>query len=311
MISILTTLIVKISPLYVIIVLGYIAGRILRIEKESIAPLLIYIITPVIVFSGAITIPLNLKVFSLPLLYFIPACIMCLIFYYIAGKIWQGTEKNILAYAAGTGNTGYFGLPLILAFFDPTYFSIAIFIGLGGILYESTIGFFIVAKGNFTLKKSLNKVLRLPTIYALLVGIIINVIHLPISQTVTDSLTYFKGAYIVLGMMLIGLSLSQTTKQHVDVKFSVFANIAKFLVFPIISIGFILLDQHFFHIYDSVVYTILLIMTIVPIASNTVVLATLFDTHPQKMAVTVLISTLIALLYIPLFITLAFPILGL
>ena len=272
---------------------------------------MIYIITPVVVFSGVVTISLNAKIFSLPLLYFIPACSMCLVFYYLAGKFWTGTEKNILGYAAGTGNTGYFGLPLILAFFDPTYFSIAVFISFGGILYESTVGFFIVAKGSFSFKQAMYKMVTLPTIYAFLIGICINYAHITLNQPIVDALTYFKGAYVVLGMMLIGLSLSEVNRTSVDIKFSSFACVAKHIVLPIFATSLVLADIHFFHVYDSMVHAVFLIMMIVPIASNTVALATLFNTHPQKMAVTVLTSTIIALVYIPLFVALVFPALGL
>lgn len=297
----------KILPLYFIILLGYVAGKFLKVQKESIAPLLIYIVTPLIVFSGVVSVQLNAKIFSLPLLYYIPAFLMCVLFYKISSYFYSSSEKNIIAYAAGTGNTGYFGLPLILAFYDPTYFSIAVFVSLGGIFYESTIGFFIVAKGNYTVKQAIRKVIQLPTIYAFLFGIILNYLHVSMSQNITDTLVYFKGTYIVLGMMLVGFSLSQVTRASVDKTFVALSFIAKFIVLPVLGICAVLLDNHIFHIYDSVVHTVFLIMIIVPIASNTVVLATLFNTHPEKMSVTVLLSTLLALIYIPIIVGFVFP----
>jgi len=44
----------RLIPLYLIIGLGYIAGKKLHAEKETIAALLIYILAPVVVFDGVV-----------------------------------------------------------------------------------------------------------------------------------------------------------------------------------------------------------------------------------------------------------------
>ena len=45
---------------------------------------------------------------------------------------------------------------------------------------------------------------------------------------------------------------------------------------------------------------VMFIFAIVPLAGNTVTVATLLDVKPEKMSLTVLISTIISLFYIPL-----------
>jgi predicted permease len=47
---------------------------------------------------------------------------------------------------------------------------------------------------------------------------------------------------------------------------------------------------------------VLLVLSIVPIASNTVAFATKLRAHPEKAAFTVMLSTLVALVYIPVFV---------
>lgn len=300
--SIFTTLLIKILPLYLLIAIGYIAGKYLKVQKESLVPLLIYIITPMVVLGTITSTYLSSTFISLPFLYFIPACVMCVLFYYIAGFFYKDSHRNILAYAAGTANTGYFALPLVLVLFGPTYFNVALFISLGGILYESTIGFFIVARGSFTYKQSLYKVLKLPTLYAIMLGVFVHIYNIPLGQSAAEFFSYFKGAYIVLGMMLIGVSLSHVVKTSLDKVFTTLAFAAKFVVLPLIVTGMVLLDRYMFHLFTADVHTVLLIMSAVPIASNTVVLATLFKTQPEKMAVTVLLSTVVGLVYVPVFV---------
>ena len=50
----------------------------------------------------------------------------------------------------GTGNTGFFGIPLAMILLDPNSANIFIFGTLASLLYENTTGFFVTAKGSFT-----------------------------------------------------------------------------------------------------------------------------------------------------------------
>lgn len=172
--SLFLTLFLKLIPLYVMIGLGYLSTRYLSVEKSSIGKLLIYIISPVVIFYGTYTAPLELEYFMLPILFFVIASLIALCFYYLVGHFYQDTRTNILAFTAGTGNTGYFGLPVISAVLGESAFSIAVLSILGIVLYENTVGFYLTAKGNFSTRESLMKVIKLPTIYAFLFGIICN-----------------------------------------------------------------------------------------------------------------------------------------
>jgi predicted permease len=307
--AIFLTLLVKLLPLYGIVFLGWIAGKYLEVKKESIAPLLIYIISPIVVFNGVITTTLNKATLSLPVLYFVLACVLCLTFYFIGKLIWSGSEKNILAFTAGTGNTGYFGLPVVLVLFGDQFLGIAVLSILGFVLFENSLGFFMTAKGQYSSRDALMKVLKLPTLYAFFLGLIVSIADIHIAPTVMDAITSFRGAYVVLGMMLVGLGLSLVTKASLDHTFTGVAFFAKFVAWPVVMGLIIFVDMYFFHFYSSEIYKIMLLMSIVPLASNTVAFATKLNTHPEKAAVTVLLSTIFALVYIPLFVTLIFPLL--
>src|SRR5260370_24959173 len=111
------TLFLKVLPLYLTIGLGYLAGKYLHVKKDIIAPLLIYMIVSIIVFNGTATTPMTLQNISLPCVFFLLCCFICLLFLWISSLIWQDASKNILAFTAGTGNTGYFGLPVVVALF--------------------------------------------------------------------------------------------------------------------------------------------------------------------------------------------------
>lgn len=305
--SILIILLFKLLPLYALILLGFIAGKFLEVKKESIATLLIYIISPVVVFSGVYTTKISLATLSLPVLFFGLACLICLSFYFFASLIWQTSEKNILAFAAGSANVGYFGLPVALVLFGDSHLGIAVLCVLGIILYENSLGFFITAKGQHSGKQALLKLLKLPSLYAFFVGLAVNTLHLPVGTAVFDIIASFKGAYVVLGMMLVGLGLSAVSRASFDWAFTGFAFFAKFIAWPAVIGLVVIVDYKFLHLYNPMIYKIILLMSSVPIAANTVAYAAKLNTHPEKAAVTVLLGTLFALFYIPTFVAVVFP----
>jgi malate permease and related proteins len=294
------SLVVKLIPLYIIIGLWLLASKKLHAQKETIAKFLIYIISPVVIFYWTYTATLDRQVFLLPLLFFVVASWISILFLGI-GKIAFGDNKikNILAFTAWTGNTGYFGLPVILALFDENAFSIAVLSILGFVLYENTVGFYITAKGNYSSKESLLKVLKLPTIYAFLFGLILNTSHIEIGEIATQTILNFKWAYIVLWMLIIGMGLSNINRSSFHINFLSLCFAAKFIVWPTIMLWVIFLDTNLFWLFTQDIYNIMILMSIVPLAANTIALATEFETYPEEVSLTVFLSTLFALLYIP------------
>lgn len=299
--DIFTTILLKLIPLYLMILLGFISASKLKTQKETIARMLIYIITPVVIFYGAYTTQIDFASLSLPVVFFILCCTIALFFLGIGTLAYKGgSAKNILAFTAGTGNTGYFGLPVIFAILGEQAFSITVLAILGFVLYENTLGFFLTAKGSHTTKESLLKVVKLPIIYAFTTGIIFNILQINLGDIAVTTINQFKGAYTLLGMMIIGMGLSAVDFKKIDFKFISLTFLAKFIIWPAVIAGVILLDTAFLGWYTPEIYNVMIIMAIVPLAANTVALATELKVHPDKAAIAVLLSTLFALIYIPL-----------
>jgi predicted permease len=293
-------LLFKLIPLYLIIALGFVAGKYLKVSKESLASLLIYIIAPLVVFHGVYTTKLTGGTLLLPVVFFVFACVICLGFYGLGKIFFADSTKNILAFASGTGNTGYFGLPVGLAIFGPQALGPVVLCTLGTILFENTLGFFITARGEHSAREAFFKLIKLPTLYAFLLALAVNFSGIALGQGYMDFAQLFRGAYTVLGMMIIGLGIAGVVNFEFDFKFISLAFLAKFLVWPLFMLGLIFLDSGVFGLFSPFLHKIMFLISIVPIAANTVAYAALLKTHPQKAAVAVLLSTLFALVYIPI-----------
>ena len=298
--SIFLLLLGKLFPLYALIVLGFLAGRLLDVKREMVARLLLYIIVPAVSFYGAATVPLNGAVLSLPFVFGAVCITMCALSYALARMMWKDTTKNILAYACGTGNNGYFGIPLVIMLFSDSAFGIAVVAGMGFLLYEVTLGFFIVAKGNFTFAQSVRKLLTLPILYAFLIGLAWNALHIPMPAPLNELLLHFRGAFTILGMMIIGMGFSSLKTLFVDVRFLLVSFFFKFILWPLAILSIVAADRMFFHLYGDTVHSVMVVLSMVPLAANTVIFATELKVHPEKAASAVFLSTLFALIYIPI-----------
>ena len=89
---------------------------------------------------------------------------------------WNDASINTLSFTCGTGNTGYFGIPLSMILLSPESANLFIFATLGSLLYVNTTGFYVTAKGSFTARQSIIKVIKLPLLYAFILGLCLNIL---------------------------------------------------------------------------------------------------------------------------------------
>jgi len=292
----------KILPLYVNVVLGFFASKFLHVQRESIASLLIYILGPIVVLAATMSVKIDLQVAFLPISLYIFGSSVAFITLYLFKNSWSDSTGNILAFSSGSGNTGYFGIPLAMIFFESDLANIYIFTVMASLLYENTTGFYVTAKGNFTAKQSFVKIIKLPILYAFVVGITLNLLGITLPNELLFYTDQFKSAYGVLGMMMLGMGLQGLNKnEDFDLKFIKISFFIKFLFWPISMMLFIYLDKNITMFLNEDLYKVLILFSIVPLAGNAVSLAVLLNTKPQKASLAVFLSTIVSIIFIPIF----------
>lgn len=259
-----------------------------------------YLLSPAVLFFGTVKLHLIPSVFYMPIIIFLISCLLACFCYWIGKQIWGDSHANITALSAGTSNTGFFGLPVAIALFSESTVSVFLFAILGMTFFENSLGFYFVAKNQMSTKKVLFKIMRLPTLYAVTGALIVNLLRIEVPEYVLNMNLYVRGAYITLGMMNIGISLSQIKSFRFGKRFLALTLGNKFILWPAIVGILLVIDSHYLHLFSHTQHGVFLLTAIVPLASNSVVFAQLFDMHPEKMGASVLISTLVALGYIPL-----------
>ncbi len=291
----------KISPLYLNIAIGYVLTRYLKVKRNFIATLLIYILGPIVILFATLSIKINFQLLFLPLFVFFFGTTIA---FYILKRYkndWNDASINTLSFTCGTGNTGYFGIPLSMILLSPESANLFIFATLGSLLYENTTGFYVTAKGSFTARQSIIKVIKLPLLYAFILGLCLNILGFKTPEFVVPYFEGFKWAYGILGMMMLGMGMKGfNLKTDADIKYLKVAYFYKFIFWPAAILSIIFLDKNFIGFLNEEIYKVLFLFSIVPLAGNTVTLAVLLNARPEKASFTVLLSTLISVIYIPI-----------
>lgn len=292
----------NIVPLYVIIALGYIAGRKLSVQLEGTANLAIFILTPVVVFGAITKTDFRAEYLLLPVLVFAVGAICALCAHFFAKKRFDDVTSNLLGMGCGTGNTGYFGLPVMLSLFGDALSGIYLLMNFGVVFFENTLGYYLGARGHVDAKTALKKVIRLPAVHATWLGVVFSMMDVQETRPMIlfySYWEYFKGAWIVIGMMLIGIALSKVKGFRINPELLGWFFGFKFIVWPLLMLGVVTLDRTALHLFDDRIYILMMLISSVPLASNVVAFAAHLNLRPSEAATAVLLSTIFALGFIP------------
>ncbi len=297
--SVFFALFFNLLPLYALIGAGFFAGRVLNVDRDSLGSLAMFIFMPVVVFGFVADLEFKFSYIWLPVIFFFAQAIVAFLYLYIGKRVFKDAQANLMAMCTAQGNTGYFGLPLALLFFSKDLVAIYVFMNLGALIFEATVGYYIAARGNFDARTALIKIARFPSIYAIIIGLAFNFADIDLPDTFWTYWTHFKGAYVVVGMMIIGAALARVDKLLFGPRFVSLVFTGKFFVLPLVSYSLVLIDLYLLHWFDTGIHACFMIMSIVPPGANIAAFATKLNLHPEKAATTILLGTIFALLYIP------------
>ncbi len=303
--SLFLVLLVKLLPLYLIMAAGYMVTRMFRPNQKALAPYIVYIIIPLVVFDTSYRLTLTASAFLIPVFIWAIASGIAIAWYAIGSRVWKDGSAHLAAFAAGGSNFGYFGIPVAILLFGEEVRSVAVLFLLAYMFYESTVGYALLYPKHLTLANLAKKLLSLPALYAFGAGLVLNSTNMELPGFYNEIATAMYGAFVVLGALIVGSGFARWKAKDLDIGFLVFVMIAKFIVWPVLAFGLILLDVSTLHLFSTTVHKIIFLMSLVPVAANTVTYATLLNVKPQKAAMVVLVSTLFSLVYIPLMLTLA------
>jgi hypothetical protein len=275
-------------PVFVIAALGYLIGRFRDIHLKALTDLVLFIAAPCLVFDalsqkGIIWFDFIAISFSATVVVLGGALITFLYFSFL------GTTLPELYLPVMFMNSGNLGLPLCLLAFGEQ--------GLRkGIIYYVTVSFLTYTLGIFIIsrKGSLGEMLKVPLIYAFLLGLTVSIFHYPIPKVISRPIAMLGSVTIPLMLLSLGYKLSRIRFNNLKMaSAAALLRICGGFAFGLMIIKILGLS--------GMTGKIVLLISMMPSAVINFILAERYQADSDLIASTIFVSTLLSLVTIPLF----------
>ncbi|GAB6073959.1 AEC family transporter [Nautilia lithotrophica] len=277
--------------IYIFIVIGFFAKKIFsEIEGKTLVLLSTYFLQPFLTLWGIMLVPLNFDLIISPFAYIVAVFASLMFTFALSFVLHDKKEKIIASLTPLIGNTGNLGIPLSYALFGDIGASIATIINLANIFFIYSFGIFFFASGKYDFKEAFFKILKIPVMWFGLIALLINISGITFNNEIMKILQMGAFASIVIQLLIFGIYVAEIKLKEISFKLGLVSIINKFIIFPVI--GFVILK--IFGLKPLFLKAVMLeILT--PLAVTNVNLAALFDLYPRKVAMLVIVTSIIFL----------------
>lgn len=281
------------GPIVIITLIGYALGRMtLGLQAHSLSTVVILVATPALVFHSLTSLEVDPGTIG----QMAGTALICLV---LAGLIaWGlvalfGGPVRSAVPAMMLPNSGNMGLPLVvLAFGDEgTRLGISYFFAVA--VFQHTVGL-TIASG----KVSLGYLLRQPLVYSVLLVLVVTWFDLTVPPVI-DRTTEMLGNMMIPAMLvLLGSSLASLRVS--DIRTALVLAVGRQAIGVVTALVVIAVLG-----LQGVAAGVVFLMAVMPTAVVTYIFAERYDQNPRLMAGTVVVSTLLTFLTLPLLVWVA------
>lgn len=293
---------VTILSIILMIAIGYVLKRIDFLSEKDINPLnkiVMNILLPCMIFSALYSSDLSLipKLGILPFVILISSFVTGLVSFLILKKLGYDDKKlwSVLV-TVMIANTAFMGYPVNLGIFGHEGFLRAIFCDIATMCIFLILSFVLVIKFGGTVKKAIRKIALFPPLWAIVFGLGLNILNVPIGPVLNNTVNYLGNGAIPLIMISLGLSIDLAGLSR-SKSMVAFTSIMKLLFFPAIAFIVVL-----FLGLSDLQYTVAIVEAAMPSGMLSLVLAITYNLDYQLTSDCILINTVISLITLPIII---------
>ncbi len=281
---------------------GWILARASLVKQHipMLSSLIMYVLVPAVVFRSVYQSPMQpedclLFYFSLFSVYL---CTLLLSF--LLGKLFgfRGTALRMVCICSPYSNNGAAGYTIIHAFLGEAYSSIAaVSSAFGNVLINLTAPLLVKVKQETSLLQTLRELLRMPVLYALLLGFLLKGLGVELPSLLMTPIDQLASAAFPLCLLLIGIQM-QGQRIRGDCFSMLLPACIKLLLMPLIAAFLVKCVLPLPEKYDLVVFLLAAMppaATMVAIVSNCGMVS-----EADAVASATCFTTIISLLTIPL-----------
>ena len=292
-----------ILPIFVIMALGFVMQTKFGLNIQTLARLNIYFLVPGFIFVKLYSTDISFNLFGNILMFFVLyVAILFVISHFVGNAIGlEKGEKTTFSNSTMFFNSGNYGVPVNDLVFksDPLAMSIQVIMLTLQNIFLFSYGIFSLNSIKVGKLKAALGYFKMPVLYAMLSGVLLNVYNVPIPSFIWVPANYIADAMIALALFTLGAQVAQI-KLSTGLKTVYYSLALRLAIGPLIALAIIYIFQ-----VDGIVAQALLIGSAMPTSVNSAVIAEEYDNHPDLAAQIVLFSTLFSAITVTLVIYLA------
>jgi predicted permease len=294
------TLLHQVIIMFLLVMVGYLltkAGKITDAGSKTLGNILIYISLPCAIIRG-----FQVEYTSQTLSHLVTSTILAAVILLLSMIIARLTARGdaIAAFAGAFSNPGFFGIPIITACFaESTVFYIAPFIALLN-MCQWTYGVSLLVGEKVSLTPK--KILTAPFMVAIIIGLFFLLTGIPLPSLVNQCVGYLAGLNTPLGMFTIGVYMTKVNFFKMFRRTKLYAiSLTRLVLVPVCALALL----SFLPQYPLEMRLAILIASACPVGSNIAVYADLHNKDYPYSVQTVVISTLLSIVTIPIIVQVA------
>jgi malate permease and related proteins len=277
-------------PILLIAGTGFLLGKLLHVDPKPLGKVIFNILYPVMVVDILTRNHLSSNDILRTIGYTLAVVLVSGIIAVAAGKVFKLNRPVLMAVLLTTifANSGNYGLPLISFAFGEEALAFASIFYITIAFLFNTVGVLIASMGKLSFKESLKGMLKVPTMYAIIVAFILVQTGWILPPPLERTMTLLSTAAIPSMLILLGLQLQQA-KWNSNIKALSLSVVIKLIIGPIIGFIFTGLlgikgSARQAGIVDSAL----------PTAVMTTILASEYDLDPPLVTSIVFITTILS-----------------
>lgn len=279
-------------PIFVVMGIGFFMQRKFDLNLQTLARLNIYFFVPGFIFVKLYSTNISANLFGNVLFFFILYVILLYILSSFVGKLMglDKGKKTTFVNSAMFFNSGNYGVPVNDLVFksDPFAMSIQVIMLTLQNIFLFSYGIFSLQSVKVGKLKAALGYFRMPVLYAMLSGVLLNYFTVPIPSFIWIPANYIADGMISIALFTLGAQVAQM--KFISSLSSVYYSLMLRLVIgPVIALGIIYVFQ-----IDGILAQALFIASAMPTSVNSAVIAQEYNNHPNFAAQIVLFSTLMS-----------------
>ena len=279
-----------ILPTFITILIGYIVGKIVKIDLTSIIDIVFYVGLPALAFVSILDQQIVLLDAAKVWISVLIVSLGCGALGWLLFRVLK-TRHSGLYLPISLPNTVNIPFPIVSLAYGPAGLFIATLYYIPSVILIYSAGVFIAAGKDW--RHNLKAVLKVPTIYTAAAALFLNFNDITVPSLIMRPLNFISGMVTPAVVLTLGFSLSKIKITSFPI--TLWSSLIR--VFGGLLIG--LLIVHLFEI-SGLMRSVVVLMSAMPSAVNTYTIAAKYKNEEGLVASVVMVTTLISLISIPL-----------